>query len=172
MKQTSYNMKHKAEEGFTLIEMIIYLSIVSVVLVSLSYLILDIIGGQTKSDAHQEVNYNIRFISDQLRRDITAAQGVAALTDTTLRLSMAGDDITYAFNTASSTLEKKIGSSASSTYNTTAVNVTGIFTDNSFGSRSQNVGVYTEVSYKNPDNLPDFFASSSAQFSVELRGRR
>lgn len=165
-------IKNTKQAGFTLVEMIIYLAIVGVVLVSISYLILDIIGGQTKSDAGQEVNYNIRFISDQLNSDIAAAQDIGGLTGDTLNLNMATDDVIYSFDSTNNTLVKKVGAGASTTISTSAVDVTGSFTNNSFGNRSRNVGINLEINYKNPDNLPNYNSSTTAAWSVELRRRR
>jgi len=48
----------------------------------------------------------------------------------------------------------------------------GSFSDLSYLSRAKNVGINLEINYKNPGNLPDYNASTTAEFAVELRGRR
>lgn len=161
-----------ARRGFTLIEMIIYLSIVSMVLVSLSYLILDIIGGQTKSTASQEVNHNVRFISQQLRNDITSASDIGSITAAELTLTLPGDDVTYAFDAGSKTVTRQVGANPAVVLNTQLIDVVGSFANASFNQRSKNVTVELTASRKNPDNIADYNADTTVRFSVELRGRR
>ena len=153
-------------------ETIIYLAIVSIILVSISYLIIDILGSQAKSIAGNEVNHNVRFISNYLAKDIRAAQAIGSLASDTLVLTMPGDDITYNFDAGDLKLTRQVGAAAVEDLNTTQVAVTGSFINRSFTTRSNNVGVTLIIEYKNPDNLSNYNSSTTAKFSVELRGRR
>lgn len=171
MKLQITNCKLQSQ-GFTLIEVIIYLAIVSVILVSLSYLMLDILGGQTKNYAKQEINYNLRFISNILTKDIKAAKNIYSLTSNTLVLTMLSDTITYNFDSVNKKITRQLGSGTPVTINTDPVEVTGNFTNLSYLGRVKNVGVYLSLVYKNPSNLPDYNASGAVNLSVELRGRR
>lgn len=164
--------KSKSGAGFTLIEMIIYLGIVSIILVSISYLILDIMGGQIKSYAGQDVNQNLRFVVNYLIKDIKSAQDFGSPASHTLVLTMSGDDITYNFNSADNSLTRQLGAASPVNLNSDRVEVTGAFTDLSYNGRTKNVGVDLIVEYKNPNNLPDYNASTTSNFSVELRGRK
>ncbi len=163
-------MKKNNQRGFTIIELIVYLAIASIILVSISYLIIDIISGQTKSVADREVNYNARIIGQVVSRDIRAAAGIGSLTNDTMTLAMPGDDITYTFDAGSSSLTRQIGTATAEVVHGDAVTVTGTFSDLSRFGRSKNVGVELLVSYKNPDNLSDFNATTSLSFSTQLRG--
>src|SRR3989344_1665551 len=93
LKATSY----KLQAGFTLVELIIYLGIVALLLTSVSYLIIDLMSGQTSSRADEEVNYNVRLIAGRLAADIAAAQQIVSLTSDRLTLDLPGDDVTYEF---------------------------------------------------------------------------
>jgi len=166
------NSKSQSNFGFTLIEMIIYLAIVSIVLVSISYLILDVIGGQTKSYAGQEINQNIRYITNILIKDIKAAEDIGSLSSNTLVLTMSGEDITYNFDGVSSIITRQVGAGSVVTLNSSLVEVDGSFTDLSYQGRSKNISVYLDINFKNPENLTDYDVNSNANFSVELRGRR
>jgi len=165
------NLK-SSRSGFTLIELMIYLAIVSIMLVSISYLILDIIGGQTKSYAKSEVNQNLRFIANHLNKDIRSAQAIGSLTADTLILTLPGEDITYNFDSGSKNITRQLGGGEAVNLNSNQIEVAGTFIDLSYNSRSKNIEIHLNVNYKNPDNLPDHKASTSADFSVELRGRR
>ena len=152
--------------------MIIYLAIVSIILVTLSYLIIDILGGQTKNVAGQEVNQNLRFITNYLIKDVKSAQGIGSLTADTLVLTRPADDITYNFDGVSQKITRQLGAAAPVDLNSRQLEVTGSFIDLSYLGRTKNVGINLIVSYKNPENLPDYNASTTVEFSVELRGRR
>lgn len=165
-------IKSNKQSGFTLIETIIYLAIVSIILISISYLIIDIIGSQTKSIAGNEVNHNIRFMSDYLAKDIRSAQTISSLTSDTLVLTMSGDDITYNFDVGNLTLTRQVGVAVAEDLNTPQVEVMGSFVDRSYTTRSINVGVTLTVEYKNPSGLSDYAADSTSNFSFELRGRK
>ena len=162
----------KPQQGFTLIELIIYIGIVSIILVSISYLIIDLISGQSSNTARQEVNQNVRFISSTISRDIRAAQAITSITADTLVLAMSGDDVTYNFDVGNLDLTKQVGAGLVEILNSSRIEISGNFSDQSYDSRTQNVRVDLTVSYYNPDNLPDFNASTNSIFSVELRGRR
>ncbi len=158
--------------GFTLLESILYLAIVSIILTSISYLVLDMLGGQTKTYAGEEINYNVRQISNSLNRDIKSAQDISSLTASTLVLVIPGNIITYDFDLENKKLTRRLGAGQLLDVNSLAVEATGSFSDLSYLGRTKNVGISLELSYKNPGNLPDYRASTTANFAVELRGRR
>lgn len=173
MQNIKYKIQNIKKSGFTLIETIIYLAIVSIILISISYLIIDIIGSQTKSIAGNEVNHNMRFITEALSKDIRSAQAIGIpVTPDTLVLTMPGDDITYNFDAGNLTLTRQVGAAAAEDLNTTQVEVTGSFVDRSYTTRSINIGVTLTVEYKNPSGLSDYAADSTSNFSFELRGRK
>lgn len=157
------------QHGFTLIELIVYLAIASIILVSISYLIIDIISGQSKSVADREVNYNARVIGQMLSRDVRSASAIGSFASDAVTLTMPGDDITYTF-TGSNTFTRQVGAAAAETIHSDRVEVTGSFAELSRFGRSLNLSSEIIVQHKNPSNLPDFNASSTVQFSTQLRG--
>jgi len=162
----------RRRRGFTLVELIIYLGILSIMLVSMSYLMLDILGGQTKIYGNQDVNQNLRFVSNYLIKDIRAAQNIGSLSADTLVLVMPGDDITYSFVADGKKLTRQLGSNSPVQLNSDRLEIVGNFSDLSYFNKAKEVGVYLAIMYKNPDNLPDYNASTTSAFSVGLRGRR
>jgi prepilin-type N-terminal cleavage/methylation domain-containing protein len=158
--------------GFTLIETIIYLAIVSIMLVSVSYLILDIMSGQSRNEARLEVNYNLRFISQQLNKDIASAAGIASLTASDLVLNLPSNNIIYNFDDLNKKLTRQVAGQPAVALNTDQIEVRGNFFDLSYLPRSQNVGVNLFIDCKNLNNRSDFNASTSANLAVELKGRR
>lgn len=61
-------------KGFTLIEFLIYIAIVSLSLVLIAGFALDIIQGGTKTFVHREVQQNARFAMEKISRAIRAGQ--------------------------------------------------------------------------------------------------
>ena len=100
---------YRLQTGFTLVELIIYLGIVALLLTSVSYLIIDLMSGQTGSRADEEVNYNVRLIADRLAADIAAAQQIVSLTSDRLTLDLPGDDVTYEFPSGRTVLTRLVG---------------------------------------------------------------
>src|SRR3989344_8346758 len=122
------NPKSKTQNsGFTLIELIIYLAIVSIILVSISYLTIDLISGQSGSQADQELIYSFNFITATLTKDIRSAQAIASLSSDVLVLIMTGDDVTYSFDVGNKKLTRQIGASAVDLHSD-VIEVTGSFT--------------------------------------------
>jgi len=171
MKYSILNFKFQ-NRGFTLIEMIIYIAIVAMILTSISYLIIDIIGGQTINYTDQEVNYNLRLIANNLTRDIKQAQDIGSITADTLVLIMPVDNIIYNFDNTAKIITRQIGSSVPVDIGSNKVEVVGSFSDLSRFYRSKNIGVNLAISYKNPDNLSNYNASTTIDFAVELRGKK
>ena len=82
MKQLNSN------RSFSLVEVIVYMGIVSTVLVSISLIFVNVILSQSKYQAMALVNQNARFISEQVARTIKNAQSVNSLTEKKIGLSM------------------------------------------------------------------------------------
>ncbi|HEX9679690.1 MAG TPA: type II secretion system protein [Candidatus Saccharimonadales bacterium] len=158
--------------GFTLLELMIYIGIVGMILTSISYLTLDIIGGQVSIETELEVNQNLRFASRQLERDIRAAESISVPSSDTLVLSFSGIELTYFFNASALQLTRQTGGEPAVELNTPTVGLTGSFTDISYESRTETVQVVLTAVYLNPDGLRDFDASSELNFSIEARARR
>ncbi len=166
-------LEFKGSKGFTLIELIVYLSIVGIILTGISYLILDILKGQASSYSDQEVNYQLRYISGIMVEDIRTASDIASLSEENLILVLAeSENIAYSFDENSKNLIRQIGSLEPAIINSENVEITGGFINYSKFNRTKNVGVYLEINYKNPGNIPDYDSSSRVEFTVELRGRR
>ncbi|MFA6410429.1 MAG: prepilin-type N-terminal cleavage/methylation domain-containing protein [Candidatus Buchananbacteria bacterium] len=162
----------KHQRGFTLLEAMLYLTIVSIILVSISYLMLDVMAGQSKSYAGSEVNYNVRFITNLLTKDIRSAKEIVSLDSENLVLTQSDGSVTYNFDPTAKILTRQVASQTPEIINTNRVEVLGSFVDLSYLGRTKNIGVSLKIIYKNPGNLPDYNASTTAEFSTELRGRR
>jgi len=97
-------MKYKfTKAGFTLIELTIYIAILSVVTVVVadSFLILN--KGRGGVEAKSELNSNFRFATEKIKRDVAAATNLTtpnttAASSTLLDLTVASSSIKYTLN--------------------------------------------------------------------------
>lgn len=63
-------------KGFTFIELILYISIVTIMLTAIIPFAWNIIGGSVKSSTQQEVSSAARFVSERLKYEIRNAQDI------------------------------------------------------------------------------------------------
>ncbi len=71
----------KLEMGFTFIELILYIAVVSIMLTALVPFAMNVIGGGVKSTSEQEVFSQARYVSERIKyeiRNATAINSVAA----------------------------------------------------------------------------------------------
>lgn len=66
------------KKGFTFIELLVYIAVISVVLTSISQLAWNAIGAGVKNTTLQEVHANTRFISERIKYEIRNANGMNA----------------------------------------------------------------------------------------------
>jgi prepilin-type N-terminal cleavage/methylation domain-containing protein len=91
------------KSGFTLIELAIYIAILSVVTVVVadSFLILN--KGRGGVEAKSDLNSNLRFATEKIKRDITSASNLitpdtTAASSTLLNLTISGASVKYTLN--------------------------------------------------------------------------
>ena len=166
-------MNNRKHQGFTLLELIIYIGIVSLILVVISYLLIDILESQIKSFAILEIEQNARFVLHKIESDIRRARNILSISENSLTLDDgSAQNIILIIDPVAKKISRKIGESPVVNLTTDQIEVSGYFSDLSYDNRSKNVGIYLNINYKNPDNLPQYQASQIIQESIELKGRR
>ena len=80
--------KSNLKLGFTLVEMILYVAIVSIFVTAMVSFAWDAIYGRVKSYTHQEVNQNIRLAGKRINFEIRNAAGVNSASGSNLNLAM------------------------------------------------------------------------------------
>jgi type II secretory pathway pseudopilin PulG len=106
-------MKHTLQKGFTFIELLIYISIVTMMMVTLIPFAWNIIGSGAKSATQQEVIANARYMSERLKYEIRNASGIASVSANRISLvssnsatnptviALSGGNLTIAFASGS-----------------------------------------------------------------------
>lgn len=75
---TGYRTVPVLSKGFTFIELILYISIVTIMLSAIIPFAWNIIGTSAKSSAEQEVFSQARYVSERVKYEIRAASGIDA----------------------------------------------------------------------------------------------
>ncbi len=171
--------------GFTLIEFLVYSTIVVVVGVVSVEFILNIYEGKAKSTAYFEVQENARLAMERIIQEIHGAQNInlgSSSFDVNLavtpgaKLSLQMKDVSLnptEFDVVSGVLRIKQGTSGPYELTNNQVQITNLTFRNftSPNGRSRNIGVELVIEYVNPENLPQWEASISLKTAVELRDK-
>jgi len=75
------------EGGFTLIELILYIALISIFIGGAVQFAWDIIYGQAKSTTQQQVNHNLRLAAERVSFEIRNASNITSVTSSNLCLS-------------------------------------------------------------------------------------
>jgi type II secretory pathway pseudopilin PulG len=87
-------------KGFSLLEILIYITVIAIVTAAIGGVFLSVAGGQARADAAAEVNSNISFALGKINQDILAASAVATPatageTSAALTVTVGATSITY-----------------------------------------------------------------------------
>ena len=94
------NMKNK---GFTLLEVILYVAVVSIVALAVTSIASSVNSGQGRTMAESAVNSTLRFVTNRVDQDIRSASSVttpssAGSSSATLVLVVGTDTVTYSIS--------------------------------------------------------------------------
>ena len=159
-------MKKNKNYGFTLIEAIVYLAIVSVLLVAVISFGERITSAYTKSKNIQEVQQGARFALARLTQDMRGCQSVD-FTDGVLHLE--SDDIDYQVEDGQ--LTRKVGSTGSATAITGSNLVVQNFTVTTMANTviSPSYQIEFSLKYKNSNNLPEYDWQQDFTTTINIR---
>lgn len=167
-KLRSYKLQ--TNQGFTLIELIVYLGIVSVFMTSAVYFSWDILFGQVKSEVAQEVQQNSRVALQRMTYEIRRAKAINSV-GSGLSLSMADDTTTVFDVNVDGVLQINEDGGGAVALTSDKVQVTSLtFTDRSIGD-SKNVKIELTISHVNPENVQEWKREESFETTVEVRGK-
>jgi len=177
----------QSQKGFTLIELIVYIAIASLVLVSALNIGWNVSLGQTNSSAKKEVYLNARLILNELQNQIRQADGVITANSVfntnpgTLSLDYPGGNADVVFNTYSKAVN--VGGAVTnitklrvyegmnySDLTSDQVDVTNFTVQNlQRGTEKTNIGITLTLERVNPGNDPKYDASINIQTAISLR---
>ncbi len=167
------------KRGFTLIETLIYITIIGGVMLAFVSFALHISDSRNKTYVVQEVQANARVALDLISQKIEAANGVNldsstfALDPGVLSLSMASISLNPTvidLSVDDGVLQINQGTSGAIPITSDEVRVTNlVFTNLTGGASKENIGVALTVEFNNFDGDVEFSYDQSLQTAVSLR---
>lgn len=97
--------RFKSGAGFTFIELILYISILTIILSALVPFAWNTIETGVKSAVQQEVNANARYISERIKYEIRNAKDITAVTPNSISLSNFSPDTTTVIGLSSGNVQ-------------------------------------------------------------------
>jgi len=164
-------MKNK---GFTLIEFLIYIAIVSSILVLMSGFLWNIVFGDIKENAYQEVQQNGRFALTKISQEIKKATGInnppAGSSANSLSLVMADPPLNpTVFDVADGKLRITQGTAGPYELTSDAVIVSNLqFTNLSYLNTPGTIRIEISIEYLNPSGRMEYQASINLKSTVSL----
>lgn len=163
--------------GFTFIEAILYVAIVSIMLTALIPFVWNIVEGGSKSSVQQEVSSNARFLSERIKYEVrnsfgvnSPAPGASANSLTLCEVAGCASNTTViAVSGTNITINDK--GTGVVQLNSNDVKITGLsFTNNtSADNKTKNVSFSFVVSQANTSTRQDFKSSMTVQGGAEVR---
>ncbi|MEK7099397.1 MAG: type II secretion system protein [Patescibacteria group bacterium] len=163
--------------GFTLLELVIYLAIISGAILSFTYFILSVSNSRTKTYVAQEVHANGRTALEVISQRIRAANGIVSVTPTVLTLDFStanpAKHPTAIDRDAGNTLritEDTDGAPVVMTITSDDVTVTALAFTNLTGTGSrENIKINLTIAYDNPSGSSAFTYSKDFTTAVSVR---
>ncbi len=168
----------KSSKGFTLIEIMVYLALVSGILITATTFAWSVINSRTKAFTIQEVEQNGRYITQKIVGIIQEANSITLPTigNTTGNLTLVMDDggtENISINLNGEILEWQQDVGPTILLNSDQVRVTKMeFTNlSSVNDRSRNIKLVMTVEHINPNNRNEWKYIETFETTVELRDR-
>ena len=171
MKKMFHNQK-----GFTLIEMVLYVSVCSIILLSLSTFLTFLLGARVRSQAITEVNQQGFQVMYQLTQTIRNGRSIQVpsigTSSSTLSITTANPILNPTiFTVSSSTFTIKEGSTASIPLTNSRVRVSNLTFDNvsSLSSTDRVIRISFIIDYVNTSNKTEYSYTKTFTGSATLR---
>jgi type II secretory pathway pseudopilin PulG len=168
----------KVRSAFTLIELLLYLGLVSIFLTALVYFSWDVILGNVKARVHQEVQENIRFAAHKIQSASRNADGIGdsafgvnLAANPGAAVSLAGDGPSYPLQVRveGGVLQIKHGGGIWLSLTSSLVEVTELSFTNLSDTDSENVRFTLTIRHRNPSGKSEWDKEATFETSAQLR---
>ena len=166
----NYNLKKDNKNGFTLVELTIYIALFVVVSALATEFLWSIVLGNIKETAFQEVQQNGRFVITKISQEIKKATEINNLALNSLSLQMADPKLNPTiFDLSDGKLRITQGTNPSYYLTTDQVIVNSLqFTDLSYDDTPGIIQIKMEINHINPANRREYQALTNLESSVSL----
>ena len=172
------NMKFKIKSGFTLLEILVYIAVFSIIIAVLTSFIVWATHSNIKAQAMRETLNNVRDVMETMVYEIRNAQGVYLPTTTSSQLSLetilylpVGETSTYIdFFLCGNQICFKKEFQAPVPLTSSQVEIKNLsFSQISTSTTSPSIQIGVRAEYKNPQGLSEYRASVAVTSTASLR---
>lgn len=171
--------KRKSPQGFTLVELLVYMGILTVFLTTSIVFAIDLIKTSQRARISLEVQQNIRFAMERMVREIRAADdlnaGASTFETSPGVLSLAHDNGSLdptVFDVSGGILRITQGAGSAIDLTTDDVAITNlVFHNYSVSGKTTNIQIEITIQYRNAVGGVIYDVSSSRRSSVVIRER-
>jgi len=164
-------------QGFSLLEILIYVTFVSVIAFVFVTFSLDVLGTAQKARVRQEVQDNLRFSMQRITQEIREANGLNVGGSAfgshpgLLSLSMdSGAENPTVFDVSGGVLRITQGAGAAQPLTDPNLTVSNlVFTNLSVTDRTTNIGINLTIEHPNPENIELFDVQLNLRSSATVR---
>lgn len=165
-------MKQFNNHGFTFIELIIYISIVTIMLTAIIPFSWSLIGSSTKSSVEQEVFSQGRYISERLKYEIRNANSINSVNSPVNTIDLnTSTNATTVIDLSGGKIRIKYGAATPINLNSDDTNVTSLTFTNytSADNKTKHIGFTLTVVSNFPSQRQEFQETITLRGSAELR---
>lgn len=173
----------KSQKGFTLLEVLLYITIISVVLSAVVFFAWNVLYGGVKSSRLGEVNYAARYVSERIQYEIRNSSGITVANSDfgTNLATAAGSKITLTnanaaknptvIDISSGQLRLTVGANAPVSLTPTNISLTSLtFTNNSSGdNKTRNLSFSLSLQSNIPSS-GNVYQNVTLESAAEVRG--
>jgi type II secretory pathway pseudopilin PulG len=166
--------KNKSENGFTLVETLVYLFLIGLTISSFINFNLAISAARNKNTAISEVQSNaltaLNFISAKLRSAKAITLPLAGESGSTTVFRVSDSVVDLRLNTEDGVLYYSEGAGNNEAITSSKVKITNLTFDNlTYGNEPGNIRIVLGLEYNNPSNSMEFTYSQDYQTDINLR---
>jgi len=167
----------KNQEGVTLIELLVYIVLISILALVFVNFTLDIVGTAQKARVRQEAQQNTRFALERITRAIRESNGLNAGSSTFTThpgvLSLGMDNAALnptIFDVSAGVLRVTEGAGSPQAITSDTFDISNlVFTNRSVSGRTTNIKTQITLEHPNPENSELFNVQISLQSSAVIR---
>ena len=165
------------KKGFTFLELLVYIAVISIVVVSMSQLAWEAMGAGVKNSTLQEVHSNARYVSERILYQIRNANGLNAGSSTfgsspgVLSLVQSAPNNPTIIDLSGGFIRLKLGASAAVNLNSNDTQVTNLVFTNytSADGTTEHIGYEFTMRYDYSGSRSEYDETVTVRGSAEIR---
>jgi type II secretory pathway component PulJ len=164
---STYYPLHTRQKGFTLIELVIYMGLMSIVIGLFAGILVTIVRIQTQQTSSRQVSSELNFIMNTITRDIRDAQSLSVTTSTLEITTYEASTTPTIITIENGAVAKKEGANATSTLSTDRVFADALTFTNLSSGDTQAVQVILTLAF-NTENPAQEYSQTLQTTAVPL----